>query len=329
MSGCHPELGGHARMHIHRRNTTGIIAGCPPSTTKTFIIAGWPHNKDELHTDIRPYWLYRDELVVIEGVILKGRCIIIPSSLKQQVFTQLHRNHMGIEKMKLLACESVFWHNINANIEAYIKVCDTCLEFQQMQPKENIMHHDIPLRPWEVIGVDIFHFKNKHYLCIVDYNSKFPVIKRLEGLSADNLINVLKTIFAKYGIPHKLMLDAGTNFISDKFCQFCKLINIEQTTSSAYHNQSNGEVKACIKFIKCTFKKCADSGRDINMALLQICMTVLGYSLPSPAMLMFNRPVCGVMPVIDHKPLVEDCDDDCHAKIIERQQKNNNYTAVA
>ena len=39
--------------------------------------------------------------------------------------------------------------------------------------KRKIMHHDIPLRPWEVIGADVFHFKNKHYLCIVDYNSKF------------------------------------------------------------------------------------------------------------------------------------------------------------
>ena len=118
--------------------------------------------------------------------------------------------------------------------------------------------------------MDIFHFKNKHYLCIVDYNSKFPVIKRLEGLSADNLINVIKTIFTKYGIPCKIMLDAGTNFVSDKFCQFCKSVNIEQATSSAYHHQSNAQVEACIEFIKCTFKKCADSGSDINMALLQI-----------------------------------------------------------
>ena len=99
---------------------------------------------------------------------------------------------MGIEKTKLLAHESVFWHNINADIEAYIKLCVTCLDFQQTQPKEKIMHHNIPLSPWEVIGADIFHFKNKHYLCIVDYNRKFPVIKRLEGLSADNLINVVK-----------------------------------------------------------------------------------------------------------------------------------------
>ena len=63
------------------------------------------------------------------------------------------------------------------------------------------------------------------------------------------------------------------------------------------------------------------------MALLQICMTPLGHGLLSLATLMFNRPVHGIMPIIDCKPLVEDCDD-CHAKLIERQQKNNNDTAA-
>ena len=103
---------------------------------KSFIIAGWPDKKDELHADMRPYWLYRGELVVIDGIILKGRHIVIPNSLKQQVLIQLHINHMGIEKTKLLACESVYWSSINADIENYIKHCATCLEFQQTQPKE-------------------------------------------------------------------------------------------------------------------------------------------------------------------------------------------------
>ena len=165
-------------------------------------------------------------------------------------------------------------------------------------------------------------------MCIVDYNSKFPLIKRLEGLSADNLINVVKTIFAEYGIPHKLMSHMGTNFISNKFCQFCKLVNIEQATSSAYHHQSNGQVEASIKFVKCMFKKYTDSGSDINMTLLQIQIMPLGHILLSPATLMLNRPVHGIMPVIDSKPLFEDCDDDHHAKIIKIQLKNNNDTAV-
>ena len=67
--------------------------------------------------------------------------------------------------------------------------------------REDILHHDIPLRPWEVLGAEVFHFNNKNYLCIVDYHSKFPVIKRMEGLSMESLSATIKIIFAEYGIP--------------------------------------------------------------------------------------------------------------------------------
>ena len=123
-----------------------------------------------------------------------------------------------------------------------------------MQPKEKIIHHDIPLRPWEVLGVDIFQLNNKNYLCIVDYHSKFLVIKKMEGLSAENLTAAVKIIFAEYGIPCRLMSDASSNFVSEKFRSFCSSLNIEQAVSSLYHYQSNGQVQGCIKFIKCTIK---------------------------------------------------------------------------
>ena len=124
-----------------------------------------------------------------------------------------------------------------------------------MQPKEKIIHHNIPLRLWEVLGAEVFHFNNRNYLCIVDCHSKFPVGKRLEGLSTENLIITIKVIFVEYGIPHKIMSDAGANFVSDRFREFFSSLSIKQAVSSAYHHQSNGQVKACIKFIKCTFKK--------------------------------------------------------------------------
>ena len=59
------------------------------------------------------------------------------------------------------------------------------------------------------------------------------------------------------------------------------------------------------------------------MTLFQIHMTLLGQGLPSLATLMFSRQVHGTMPVLDHKPLIKDCDDD-HHKFIERQQKSTN-----
>ena len=83
---------------------------------KNIIITGWPDSKDKIIAELKLYWSYRDELVVIDGIILKGRHIIIPNSLRQQVLDQHHTNHMGIEKMKLLCHECVHWCSINADI---------------------------------------------------------------------------------------------------------------------------------------------------------------------------------------------------------------------
>ena len=94
-----------------------------------------------------------------------------------------------------------------------------------MQPKEKIIHHDIPVRPWDVISANMFYLDNKHCLCIVDFHSKFPIIKKTTDLSADSLILTCKIIFAEYGVPKKIMSDSGGNFVSDKLKTFCKSLN--------------------------------------------------------------------------------------------------------
>ena len=144
----------------------------------------------------------------------------------------------------------------------------------------------------------------------------------MEGLSTESLITTTKGIFAEYGIPLKIMLDTGTNFVSDKFRKFCSRFNIKQAVSSVYHYQSNGQVKACIKFIN-TLKKCAYSGWDIHMVLLQICTPPPGQGLLTLAPLLFNHLVHGVMPVIDRKPMCRDNDDEHHSKLVHRQHKDN------
>ena len=73
---------------------------------KNIIITGWLSTNDKLHSDLRPYWSYRGDLAVIDGVVMKG--ISIPAVPKQQVLDQLHLNHVGIEKTKLLACKSMY-----------------------------------------------------------------------------------------------------------------------------------------------------------------------------------------------------------------------------
>ena len=72
-----------------------------------YIMVGLPEIKDQVQ-DIRMYWSFRDDMAVIDRIIMKGRPVIIPHILKTQALNQLQINHMGIEKTKLLACESIY-----------------------------------------------------------------------------------------------------------------------------------------------------------------------------------------------------------------------------
>ena len=67
------------------------------------------------------------------------------------------------------------------------------------------------------IAADIFSITNNMLLCIVDYYSKFPIMKKADSLSADNLIGTAKIMFTEFKLPKKTVSKVGTNFISDQF----------------------------------------------------------------------------------------------------------------
>ena len=116
---------------------------------------------------------------------MKVKGTIIPFSLWADARPTTQQLH-GIEKAWFLARESVYWTNMNTDIEGMIKQYATCLEYQQLQEKS--LHYAIPIRPWEVAGLDAFMINNKTLLCIVDYHSKFPIVKTLKSLSTDDLL---------------------------------------------------------------------------------------------------------------------------------------------
>ena len=65
------------------------------------------------------YWAFRDDMAVKDGIILKGRWIIIPIELEKQAMNELHSNHMGTEKMRLFTHKSTYWMGILLIIHQY------------------------------------------------------------------------------------------------------------------------------------------------------------------------------------------------------------------
>ena len=100
-----------------------------------------------------------------------------------------------------------------------------------------------------MVREDGFMIHGKTFPCIVDYHSKFLIVKKVNGLPADDLVQVAKLIFAEYRLPKKIVLDVDANIPS-----LLQEMNIQQIISSSYHHQSNSQVEACIKFLKHTIK---------------------------------------------------------------------------
>ena len=140
------------------------------------------------------------------------------------------------------------------------------------------------------------------YLCVVDYHSKFPVVKQIDGLTTESLIKMCKIIFTEYGFPRRIKSDAGTNFVSKKFKAFYRHLNIHQAISLAYNHQSNGQAEAWVNFIKHTVKKYFDTNNGVHLTLLQIHLTPIGPALTSLAVLIFNKPIRILVPKLGSPP---------------------------
>ena len=67
---------------------------------------------------------------VIDGIVMRSWRIVVLGTLQQIALEQLQINHRGIEKMRLLARESIYWDNINADNKNPIKTAQHVLNFR-------------------------------------------------------------------------------------------------------------------------------------------------------------------------------------------------------
>ena len=143
------------------------------------IIQGWADSIKDLPTDVRVFWSFRDELAVEDGIIFKGKQVLIPESLRADILAQLHQSHQGIEKTQLLAREGVYWPNINKDIEHMTRTCTLCQELANCNKKEPLIPHDAPMAPWKKLGTDLFEVDGEHFVLICDYFSKYSIVTPL------------------------------------------------------------------------------------------------------------------------------------------------------
>ena len=148
----------------------------------------------------------------------------------------IHKSHLGIGKCKSHARAFVYWPGMSTSIERMISKSPVCLKYQRGNQKEPLLHHEVPQRPWQKLGADMFELNSMPHLVVLDYYSKNPELHLLKDRKVGSVITAMKSMYKRHGIPDEVIAE-NMPFSSKNSCLFAKNWGFQVTTSSPRYPQ--------------------------------------------------------------------------------------------
>ncbi len=147
-----------------------------------------------------------------------GTRVVVPPPGRDAVLQELHEGHPGITRMKSLARMYVWWPVITADIEKSVRLCQECLQVQSLPPLAPLHPWKWPTRPWARLHLDFAGpFQGKNILVAIDAHSKWIEAICTPSIASSCVIEELRSLFAKFGLPEMVVTDNGTCFVSQEF----------------------------------------------------------------------------------------------------------------
>ena len=255
---------------------------------------GWPKSRKAVSVELKPYFDRRFQLSSQSGCILCDQRVVIPARLREQILAEIHDGHCGIVRMKAVARMHVWWPSIDREIESCVYECSDCQRNSRNPVKAPVHPWEQPGKPWKRLHVDFAGpFCNSMWLIVVDAQSKWPEVIQMTSTTANRTVEVLRSLFSRFGIPQQLVSDNGPQFVSEEYKQFCEQNGIRRILVAPYHPSSNGEAERFVQTFKAAMRK-ADP-KKIQLSLTQFLLRYRTTPHPAtgktPAELIFGRQI--------------------------------------
>jgi len=107
-----------------------------------------------------------------------GERLVVPPSSRESVLKQLHKGHPGIERMRSIARQYVYWPNVDEDVAHIVKSCIECSSVAKTDRKTTLESWPVP---------------NKQYKGCISI--------------MQDLLRMLLNIFGRHGQPETLVTD--------------------------------------------------------------------------------------------------------------------------
>ena len=85
------------------------------------ITTGWPETMQDLPDNLHPYWCFRYELTILDGLVMKGSIVVTPASMRPGTLTHLHDAHQGLTSTLQRARRTVYWPKLQDDISEMVQ----------------------------------------------------------------------------------------------------------------------------------------------------------------------------------------------------------------
>ena len=194
------------------------------------------------------------------GLLLYRGKIYIPKSKDDHLrrrLVQMHHDlpsagHPGRWKTYELISRNYWWPGMTTFVKKYVMGCDICqrMKNRPQKPYGPLQPNEVPEGPWEIITVDlIVHLPESNgfnAICVVvdRFSKRAHFFAITDEFSAKDLAKLLyDRVWVQHGLPKQIISDRGSQFAAELFQEWCKLLGIVSTMTTAYHPQTDGQTE--------------------------------------------------------------------------------------
>ena len=137
-------------------------------------------------------------------------------------------------------------------VKKYVTGCDLYqwMKNRPQQPFGPLVPNKVPNRPWKIISMDLItqlpESNGYNTICvIVNRLTKrahfIPINNRFSSKDMAQLL--YDKVYPLHGLPLQIISDRGVQYSAELFQEWCRILGIESTMSTAYHPQIDGQTE--------------------------------------------------------------------------------------
>jgi hypothetical protein len=172
-------------------------------------------------------------------------------SILQDIHVGVCDSHAGARSLVGKTCrQGVFCPTVVSDADSLVRWCEDCQLFAcQKHMSFHQLQTIIITWPFSLLWLDLVGpFKKAkggftHIFVVVEKFRKWNEVNLTTSITAPKVVEFIKEIMYKFGVPNNIITDNGTQFIAREFKGFCADSGFKNNYASVSHPQSNGQVE--------------------------------------------------------------------------------------